>query len=243
MAERTNDDFADLTDDESESETNEKARTPAAQKNPRPPAAAKAAKEKAPKMSRKERKALGIKKKGGKLKIILLIILVLLVAGFVAEEVYFNWLGTRDMVIDAVIKLDPNIRARGARLDAREAALAEKEEAFEARERQVLTRETQNERRKAELDRTAAELADRELRATPIYRRQMSEQELEDMVSISRAYSQMQPESAAAILGELDSNEDVAAILFYMTERNAAAILAVMEPEYAARITSILLYS
>ena len=241
MAERTKDDFADLTAEE-ESNTEEKsngraAREPRSRRAPKEPKAPKV------KMSRKERKALGIKKKRGKLKVILIILLILLVAGFVAEEVYFNWLGTRDMLIEAVLKLDPDVRARDASVRIREAQLKEKEEAFEARERAVSSREAQNERLRSELDRRDADLRDKELRATPLYRRPMSEDDLAEMVSLSRSYSQMSPESAMAILVEFDRAEDVAAILFYMTERNAAAILAEMDPEYAAQITNILLYS
>ncbi|MCL2046245.1 MAG: hypothetical protein FWG88_07650 [Oscillospiraceae bacterium] len=244
MAERTKEDFEDLTSEE-EAEQNSQESTPRqrSQRAPRASRAERTQREPKVKMSRKERKALGIKKRGGKLKVILIILLVLLVGGFVAEEVYFNWLGTRDMLIDAVLLLDPNVRTRGYRLDAREAELKEKEEAFAEKERIISNRELQADRRATELDRRQADLAEREERATPLYRRRMSEQDLSDMVSLSRSYSQMTPESAAAILVELDKAEDVAAILFYMSERNAAAILAVMEPEFAAHITSILLYN
>ena len=193
------------------------------------------------KLSRKERKALGIKR-GGKLKIILIILLVVLIAGFVYEELTINWLGTRDMLIEAVIRLDPDVRHREAGLDAREVAIAAEETDLAERTRVVQSREDRLVSRAAELDRKEAEIIEREIRATPIYRRSMSEQELADMVSLSRYYTQMAPASAAAILVEMTHSEDVAAILYYMAERNAAAILAVMEPEFAAEITSLLLY-
>ena len=80
-------------------------------------------------------------------------------------------------------------------------------------------------------------------RTVPLYRREMTEEELEDMMSISTLYTQMAPEAAAARLVRLYDPRDVAAILYFMGERNAAAIMSVMTVEYAAEITEILLYS
>jgi flagellar motility protein MotE (MotC chaperone) len=72
-------------------------------------------------------------------------------------------------------------------------------------------------------------------------RRELTEQELADIQSVSRTYAQMPPETAAEILMELYEMHDVARILFHMTERNVAAILAALEVEYAARVTEMLL--
>jgi len=51
----------------------------------------------------------------------------------------------------------------------------------------------------------------------------------------------MAPEAAAVILAELRDPQNVAVILYYMSERSAAAILSALEPEFAAKITEILL--
>jgi len=81
-------------------------------------------------------------------------------------------------------------------------------------------------------------------RTVPLYRRpDITDQELEDMISLSRTFTQMSPETAAVILVQLYDPRDVASLLYYMGERNAAAILAVMDISYAAEITEILLYS
>ena len=61
------------------------------------------------------------------------------------------------------------------------------------------------------------------------------------MQSLSRSYAQIAPAAAADILIKLKDEQHVAAILYFMSERNAAAILSAMESEFAARITDILL--
>ena len=235
--------------------------------------AAKAAKkEQRPvKMSRKERRAAGIsykeyrarrkaQKQRGKLKIIIILVFVLLLALFVAEEVFFNFLGTRDVVINTVMKLDPEVRSRGAalnvrakELDSRERSLDERETALLAEEdalakwveewkKALESKEAQLDRRSAQLDKREKEVTDRELRATPVFRRQLTEEERQELESLSRSYSQIPPETAAEIFEKFQHKEDVAAIMYYMIERNAAAILAVMEPEFAAEITAILMH-
>ena len=212
------------------------AKAPKQAKQPKP------AKEPAPKP---EPKAKSGKKKGGKLKVILVIVLLLLIAGFVFEEIYYNYLGTRSIIINAVVRLDPDFTESDELLDDKRAELAELETQLTSRERTAASREAQNVRRSEELARWEQELSDLENWLLPLYRRQMTTQELEDMESLSISYSRMSPESAAdrlTELAELSELDDVAAILYFMNERNAAAILASMEPDFAAEITKILLY-
>ena len=236
MADELNDDIIDLTDDASSGGAGEEQDKPAGA--PRPPRP-----QRPPPAARAESKPASGKKKGGILKIILLIVVALLVAGFVFEEIYFNFLGTRDVFIDLVMGLDPEYVARVDNLDSREAELDRMQSDIEARERMAETREAQLLRRSSELDIREEVVFDWEQWAMPLYRRQMTEQELLDMQSLSISYSRMSPEAAAEILVELEEPGDVAAILYFMSERNAAAILAVMDPVFAAMITEILLYN
>ena len=238
MADNISEDFTDLTVDDSIEESAEEEYKPV--KTPKAPKAPKAPREPSAAI---EVKAGKVKKKGRKLKIILIIVLIVLVAGFVFEETYFNYLGLRTMLFDAVVMLDPDYRMREETLNKRESELNALKAELDAREKTITSRESQNDRRSADLQRQSDEIRDREAWLTPLYRRQMSEQEQEDMASISLSYSRMSPENAASILLELNKPEDVAAILYFMSERNAAAILAVMEPEFAARITEIWLYN
>jgi len=95
-----------------------------------------------------------------------------------------------------------------------------------------------------ELDSREAQIIAMYERTVPLHRREpMTEEEIDDMVSLSRTFTQMSPEDAAAILVQLYDPRDVAAILYFMSERNAGAILATMSERYAAEITEILLYS
>ena len=225
------------------------------------------------------------KKKGLIIKLAIIIVPILLVAGFVTEELLFNYLGTRDiardLLVTAVAKLDPEYTSiddglrsisdrREVRLNQREAGLNERETGIAKREEELNglaaeleTREqafgereseleTQVQEREELLDRRTEQLDKREEQlkqareqedALPSYQKQMTEQELADLMSVSSTYSNMAPEVAAAILAELRDPQDIAAILYYMRERNAASILAAMDPEFAARLTEILMNS
>ena len=244
MAEKKTDDFTDLTEDSSAGEEGKpKKKQGGPSKQPKPqvvvvPTAAPVGKEK--------------KKKGGKLKIILIIIIVVLVAGFVAEEIIFNFLGVRSAFVGLVVKLDTEKAGEAAldelfeqrfseRFNEREDELNKLQGELDTLQRSLETRETQLLRRGIELDLREEALEEKEQQFVPRYRREMTEQELEDMQALGNTYSLMSPEAAASILMELENADDVAAILYFMSDRNAASILAAMDPEYAAVITEILL--
>jgi len=208
------------------------------------------------------------KKKGGPLKLILILLPIVLVAAFVVLLV-LNLFGIRDIaggvVIDPLIStivwfdpgftsVDDELRAksdeREAELNKRETGINERDEKLAKRESEIENRESMLDSKEIQLNRRSASLDSQEEQATqtarpslPLYRRAMTEQELADMQSLSRKYSRMTPDAAADILMELNDDRHVAAILYYMSERNASAILAVMDAEYAAKITEILLYS
>ena len=108
-------------------------------------------------------------------------------------------------------------------------------------ENQLTTREAQLDRRSAALDRLEKSEGEEETERLQLFRRHLTTQELEDITSLSRSFTQMSPETAAVILAEYEDRNQVASILYFMGERNAAAILAVMEVEFAAELTEILL--
>ena len=245
--------ITDLTGGEGE-ETGAKGKQKK-EKAPKEPKEPKGKKEKIPKEK-------GEKKGGaGGVILIMLLVLVLLIGGF-AAAVYFNVFDARVIVADAInepltrliIWLDPGFSAVDQQMrdeaEARETRIVELETDLEGRIAETEARENELYSREQQLDRRAAELNSREQqiismyeRTIPLYRRDdRTEQELEDMLSLSRTYSNMSPEAAAEIMIKLHDPRDVAAILYYMTERNAAALLAAFSPEYAAEITEILLY-
>jgi len=202
------------------------------------------------------------KKKGGATGIIVLMLLVLflLVGGF-GTALFFDALGARmvvanainDPLIDLVIWLDPGFntvadrmradaelyesrfRAREQAMDERDSAIIEKEYELQRLEEQISRREADMERREAQLE----AMADRTI---PLHRRDMTEQEFEDMVSLSNTYAQMAPEVAATIMVALHDPRDVAGLLYHMAERERAAIMTEMTPAFAAHVTEILLY-
>ena len=272
-----NDDLTDLTEEESADQP--KANKPKVKKE-KPEKAEKPKREgKKPSKTAKKSGAKGgagnvgnRKKSGFALKLILIIVPIVLVAAFVCEEILFNNLGTRDfardVMVNAVVKLDPefasvdeelqaksdereeSLSKRDIDLDRREASIESRISQLDLRENGVIERETaaelwekQLEKRNKELDEREAHIKQSQIASTPVYHREMTEQELADMQSLSRSYSKMSPESASLILAELEHIEDVASILYFMSERNVAAILAVMEPGFAARLTEILMNS
>ncbi|MDR2590960.1 MAG: hypothetical protein LBC71_08270 [Oscillospiraceae bacterium] len=206
-------------------------------------------------------KGKGKKGGGGGSIVIIMIVILLLTVGSFGFAVYTDFMSARafladvfsEHLIDAIIWLDPRFStindqmqkeadAREEKLNEREADIAEQEIEIEQRESVLSTREQQNERRTIELNNREDELTEMYERITPLYRRDNSQEAIDEMMSISRTFTQMSPEEAAAILIEVYDDTDVAAILFFMAERNRAAILASFEPEYAAHITEILLY-
>ena len=250
-------DITDLTGDETEASG---AKSEGKQKKEKAPKA-KALKEKKQKPS-KEAGDTDEKKSGaGGVILIMILVLILLIGGF-AAAVYFNVFQARLIVADVInepltrliIWLDPGFSgvSEQLRADAEEQQkqLTELANDFETRDTEITLREDALNTREQQLDRRASELNSREQqilamyeRTIPLYRRDdRTEQELEDMMSLSRTYTSMAPEAAAEIMLRLHDPRDVAAILYYMSERNAASILAAFKPEYAAEITEILLY-
>ena len=231
------------------------------EKRPKPP---KSAKTKAAKLAKGNKNSTG-KPKRKKGKIILFSILgllVILIAGFIFEEISWNYLGTRDVFLDFVNRIDPEyketvhltVERNEAALDKREADLEELKVSLDTRKTELDEREQSLksleadtnagfDRRRTQLDKLETELKAREDRLTPIYRTPMSEEALADMTSLSKTYSAMTPEAAADILANIYDAQDVAAILYYMSEKSAGAILSVMDAELAAEVTEILIHN
>jgi len=258
MADNINEDLPDLIDDGAAEATS----APVRRREPPPPQAPP------PHGDKKGQKAPdktggGKKKKGGFIALIIVGVFIILIGAFVTLMI-LNVFSLRDIVggvlkdplIDVVVWFDPefssiekSIRKAG---DEREAALNERERGIAGREAELAglegslnDRETQLDRRSDALDRREQNISQSEntTSGVPVYQRVLTEQEITEMRSLSRSFSSMTAESAAAVLAELYSLEDAATILYYMTERNAGLILQAMDVELAARITEQLLGS
>jgi len=249
------DDVTDLTEDEEEPTPASNGKTKK-EKAPKPEKPPKAKKEpKAPKEKDESKSgAAGI-------VLIMILIVILLIGGFGAV-LFFDLFSSRqivgDVVNDPLIRvvtwLDPRFNTieqqlvtdaetQAKRHAERTEELDLREDNIEILENDIATREQLLERRALELDNREAQIIAMYERTVPIHRREMTDEELEDMISLSRTFSRMAPEDAARILRQLYDPRDVAALLYYMSERNSAAILSTMDERYAAELTEILLYS
>ena len=186
--------------------------------------------------------------------------LLVLIAAFCAV-VYLNWWGMGDKVLNpisdwlvgVVVWLNPEFRSinqemlaaneeRVKEMDERSKELDRREEEAAAREEAAVALEVQLDRRSAALDRQEDQVKQQQQEALPpAFQRELTEQEMADLQSLSRTYAQMAPASAAAIMLELYRPDDFATIIYFMVERNAAAILAELPPNIAALITEYLL--
>jgi len=249
------DEITDLTEDgDSGAAAKGKGKKAKAPKEPKTP------KEKTPKAP-KDKKAKGGGGGGAGIIIIMLLVLIILIGGFGAA-LYFDVFNAREItadivtepLLDIIIWLDPGYLSIEQRLrveretqekqfEERTAELDEREAAISLIEGVIDTRENLLDRREVEQDRREEQLVAMYERTVPMYRRIESEEDMEDMLSLVTTFTQMSPETAAAILVRLYDQRDVASILYFMSERNAATILAEFTTEYAAEITEIWLYN
>jgi len=218
--------------------------------------------EKASKGKKGKGKGKPVKKGGGGGVIAVMLIIALLLVGSFGAAVYFNVFSARaitadlvnDPLLRVIIWLDPSFSTVDERMreeaDARDRRLSALEEKLNERIAEVEQRESRADTREQQLDRWAIELNNREEqiiamyeRTIPLYRRDMTDQERDDMISYARTFTQMSPEDAAEILVRIGSVENTAAILYFMGERNAAAIMAALHPDYAAAVTNVWLYN
>ena len=197
-------------------------------------------------------------------KILVIAIPILLVGGFVFEEIYWNMLGVRDWTCDALISavswLDPSTASvrrtqwlRGKELDEREAEIAARDEEqksesaarkaeLDEREDSLMIREEEVEIYSSSLDKREQEMVSMEVSKTPVYRRELEEEELAEMEALSATFAAMTPDAAAEILMRMYNVGDVAAIIYFMPEKKAADIMASMDPAYAANLTQELMF-
>ena len=193
----------------------------------------------------KQRRKSKNAKKGGVLRRIFRIFVLLLAVG-VGVVGYFiirhdQW-SLRSRAIDQLNLIDPQTYTYKQRLEAELETLNDRELALNERAAKIASDEQRLDRRKTELDKRESDLNVRDATPrAPIYRQPLSDQQLADMKSIGKTYENMDPTDAARIMATLYNAEDMAAIVYYMSERGAAAVLTEMDVRLAARITDLLL--
>ena len=252
----------DLTEDGEQAAAGKGKKAAKPPKEPKEPKEPKAEKESKQKKTKDPKDQIGKGGGAGGIILIMLLVLIILISGF-AAALYFDVFSAREIIgdvltdplINIIVWLDPGFSTINARLEAERITLErryqERNEELDERENQIMllegildTREVILDRRANDLDRREEQIIAMYERTIPLHRRDpMSEQDLDDMRSLSRTYTQMSPDAAAERLIRLYDPRDVAAILYFMAERSAAAILSAMDPGYAANITEILLYT
>jgi flagellar motility protein MotE (MotC chaperone) len=178
---------------------------------------------------------------------ITLIVLILLVALAVCVfmVLQFDMLGLKTKFFDYARSLDPaygSVQAAEENLARRESLLAEREAELKSESDRLDSLSSKLAEREAAVSEREADLKSQ--KGLPVYRRPielMSEREVEDMKNLSAAYEKMPPDTAAYIISRLNSTEDMAALLYFMTPEAAAKIFSALEPSVAADVTNKLL--
>lgn len=186
-------------------------------------------------VSKKKKKE---RKKGGLRKFIFTLILLLLIAGFAVVVFVFNFMDMRTAFFGFVHNLDPDYRAisdQWLELYAEERNLESLQIALAAEEARLKALEK-------DLNEKEVYLSNTEASRVPIYRPPVNEDDVIYMQSLSKIFAAMDAKSAAGILVKLYKVEDMAAIIYYMAQANAAAIMENMDAETAASITNQLLH-
>jgi hypothetical protein len=176
------------------------------------------------------------KKKGLKALIAAALLTVLIAAAVLT--VVKNLFGGRDMIIKLLASFDPayeTLAAWEARLVARESELGSIEEGLAKRESDLA-------RAQAEFDGQVQAREQEETESSfELFIGSLSEERIEQFVQLGAIYSNMDAEQAAAALSEMESEMDIAVVLYFMKPESSAAALGRMEPKLAAAITESLL--
>lgn len=178
------------------------------------------------------------KKKKSKLGLMITVFILVLALAATGYVIFRNdfW-GVRTAVFTFVHNLDPEYKE----LTEWEATLTTKEETLTLREQEVDTAQTDLDAYSTELDEREKYLADLEASRVPVYRPPINEDDVVYMQNIGKIYAAMEAKNAADIMVRLYSIEDMAAIIYYMEQTSAAAVLEQMKAEIAADITDQLL--
>ena len=188
------------------------------------------------------------RKKGGFIKFLLIpafLAALLLVAGVVF---FLDIFSVRSTVLATANQMlasrDPEYRQyveqlseREAALDLREADISLREAELQQREDALANDDSSLKRRAAALDEREKKLRGQELAATPMFRREISEEKLTELKNLGRIYSNIEVEAAAQALSLLNSPVEMAEVLFYMDKNAAADLLGALDAEIAAQIT------
>lgn len=178
---------------------------------------------------RKKRRLKGI-------LIIALIMFVLIIAG--AITLYF--LGFLDPLLP-LVGMTP--RAEIVTFEQRQEQLIAHEKALELREQAVSEREAKVEKKAQKLSELEDELEERENAPIDFNDKiaQTDEASLDNLKKVSKICNTMDAEAAAKVVMELGSVDEMALVVYFMSEEAAAELMAALPEMTAARIISLII--
>ena len=175
------------------------------------------------------------KKSGGKTLMISVICLLLAAAlALLVLSVTKNLFGGRDVIIGRLTSMDPaytSVQQRQEDLDKREEDITKREDAAAKKEESLKEEKKQIEEQSQTPESSSFET----------YIADLSEERLAQLKQVAQIYSSMDPETAAAVLSQLGSTDDMAVVIYYMQVENAASLMNFLDKEIAIKITESML--
>lgn len=197
-----------------------------------PEAEAEGKKKKRPKKEKRRRR------RGGLILLIALVVLVVAAGVFLYLTVVNDWGGVRTSALTLVNRLDPQFRhLEEQKIAEYNAAKAQ----LESDQAQLLLDQQALEKRLSEVGRRETAVSQAEADLQPLYRRNLSEEKLDEIKRTGKIYENMDPQVAAGIMSRLYDESYMAAILYYMSASKAADVMSQMPADLAARVTTELL--
>lgn len=192
-------------------------------------------KEEAPELT-KEQVAKRRKRRTKGILIITIIMFLLIIAGAVA--LYF--LGFLDPLLP-LVGMTP--RAEIVTFEQRQEQLIALEKALDLREQALVEREEKVEKKAQKLSILEDELEERE-NAPVDFNEKISKtdkESLDNLKKVSKICSTMEAEAAANVIIELGSVDEMALVVYFMSEEAAANVMAALPEMTAAKIMSLII--
>ena len=183
------------------------------------------------------------KKKGGKGKLIVILVLIVLIAAAVVA-VMMNLFGLKDKIIHAIVSQETQYTEAYAQLDTAQKELSIKQGELKAAQDELAEAQAALQKREDALDKREEDLEAQQAGAAGSGVTSGSGEgvQTEDgYTQLAQIYQSMDAANAAARLGAIKDNEQVAKLLSHMKTKNAGAILEKMTSESAAAVSRIMM--
>lgn len=175
-------------------------------------------------------------KKKSKVKVfpILIVLVIIAAIAVLVLGVMKNLFGIRNSMMNFLGSMDPNYKtmeAQDASLKKREQSVTSREEAAKEQEEALKKKEDELKIREKNVGNgTFAE-----------YIAGFSNEHISQLQQLASVYSNMDAKAAAAALSKLGNIEDMAVVINYMKDQNAAALMNNLDADTAAKITEYIL--